>query len=114
MKLLVDNQLPLILAEFLSHRGHDCLHVQAIGKGRSSDREIWRFACQSGRVLITKDDDFLLHQRIHPGTSILWVRLGNCRNHRLLTAFTDGWDQLESHLSAGQQLVILRESVTGR
>ena len=60
MKLLVDNQLPVALARFLTDNGFDCLHVQDVGMEASDDRDIWELAKSEQIVIVTKDEDFPL------------------------------------------------------
>lgn len=60
MKFLIDNQLPKALAEHLSRRGHDCQHVLDVGLANASDIAIGRYAEAQERILITKDEDFLI------------------------------------------------------
>jgi predicted nuclease of predicted toxin-antitoxin system len=51
---LVDNQLPLALAQYLRTRGLDCQHVLDIGLAEASDAEICRYAEAQARVIISK------------------------------------------------------------
>ncbi len=75
MKFLVDNQLPLALSHSLASQGYDSLHVMQANLSGSSDIEIWRYACETGRVIVSKDEDFLfLCGRKCAGTGFIWVR----------------------------------------
>ena len=44
MRFLVDNQLPVALARFLTSAGSESLHVIDVGLAQASDSEIWRYA----------------------------------------------------------------------
>ncbi len=60
MKFLIDAQLPDRLRRQLRQAGHDALHTLDLPKGnRTPDAEIIDRANQDGRVLITKDADFV-------------------------------------------------------
>ncbi|MFA7235503.1 MAG: DUF5615 family PIN-like protein [Phycisphaeraceae bacterium] len=59
MKFLIDNQLPLQLAEHLRHRGHDCLHVLELELDEANDAAIWSCAERDERIVVSKDDDFI-------------------------------------------------------
>lgn len=109
MKLLVDNQLPVTLAEYLRKRGHDCQHVLDIGLDTAADIDICRHAEREDRVIISKDEDFL-YLASRPGATarFLWVRLGNCRTSALLAAFERFWPQIESALKAEDRIIELR------
>jgi predicted nuclease of predicted toxin-antitoxin system len=60
MKFLVDAQLPRRLCHGLRKCGHDVVHALDLPLGnRTSDAEIMRIADAEGRIVITKDDDFV-------------------------------------------------------
>ena len=109
MNFLVDNQLPLALAQHLQTRGLDCQHVLDVGLADGSDAEICRYAEAQDRVIISKDEDFL-HLATRPDAKIkvIWVRLGNCRTSALIAAFEKFWPTLQSCLDAGDRIVELR------
>jgi predicted nuclease of predicted toxin-antitoxin system len=109
MKLLIDNQLPLQLAAFLRQSGHECVHVSDIGLDEASDLEVWSRACAEGRIVVSKDDDFIaLASRAGDTGRLIWVRLGNCRNAALLEAFAKIHDRLVQVFESGQRVVELR------
>jgi predicted nuclease of predicted toxin-antitoxin system len=75
----------------------------------ASDGEIWRFAQENGFVVISKDEDFFfLASRATSETQFVWIRLGNCRTSRLLTAIGAIWERVEARLQAGDQIVEIR------
>ena len=109
MKFLVDNQLPAALAQFLRQRGLDCQHVLDVGLTQASDSDICRYATDQGRIIITKDEDFLyLASQPNSRVKLIWVRLGNCRTKALLAALEGIWPKLEASLKAGDRIVELR------
>lgn len=109
MNFLVDNQLPLALAHHLRRRGFDCQHVVDIGLAEAADADICRYAEAHGRVIISKDEDFLhLASRTDAKLKIVWVRLGNCRTSALISAFEKFWPTLQSCLEAGDRIIELR------
>lgn len=58
MNVLVDNQMPVALARFLSSCGVDCKHVLDIGLANATDAEIWKQANRKN-CAVFKDEDFL-------------------------------------------------------
>ncbi|MDO8933216.1 MAG: DUF5615 family PIN-like protein, partial [Rhodocyclaceae bacterium] len=60
MKFLVDAQLPRRLCLWLAEAGHDTLHTLDLpGGNRTTDEQIIAIADRDGRVVVTKDDDFV-------------------------------------------------------
>jgi len=109
MRLLVDNQLPLALAVHLRGWGLDCVHVLEIGLNQASDTDIWNRATADVRIVISKDEDFLLLAS-RPGDlgRMIWVRIGNCRNPALLAAFDRTREPLLQAILSGQRIIELR------
>ena len=109
MKFLVDNQLPAALARFLSSHGHDARHVLDLKMDEASDSDIWQRAASEGRVVVSKDEDFLhLAMRSSAATALVWVRLPNCRKQTLLASFERVLPALVAALEAGNRVVELR------
>jgi len=109
MKLLIDNQLPLQLAMFLRGRGHECTHVRDVGLDEASDLEVWTRAGDEGRIVASKDEDFIaLANRPGDTGRLIWVRLGNCRNTALIEAFDRAHDELVRAFESGQRIVEVR------
>jgi predicted nuclease of predicted toxin-antitoxin system len=109
LKFLIDHQLPPSLARLLERElGQEALHVREIGLREASDAEVWRYLSESGRVLISKDEDFTAIVRHRPGAALIWVRVGNCRRDYLLNLFRENWPRMIELLQSGQRLIELR------
>ena len=108
MKFLVDNQLPAALARWLAAQGADAVHVLDLGLDAAPDVAIWSHAAAEGRIVVSKDEDFF-HLANRPGdsSSLLWVRLGNCRTDALLARFASAWAGIEQSFAGGHRIVIL-------
>lgn len=60
MKFLVNNQLPVALARWLTTRGHDAEDVLDRGEGQTDDRRLWQSAIAENRIMVSKDEDFFI------------------------------------------------------
>ena len=108
MKVLIDNQLPLALRNFLSARGDDAVHVLDIGMAQASDLEIVRVASRDERTIITKDEDFSTLAALgRCPVPVVWVRCGNCRTQSLLYLFSESLDAIEEKLKSGERVIQL-------
>jgi predicted nuclease of predicted toxin-antitoxin system len=109
VKFIVDNQLPVALAEQLRDRGLDCQHVLEAGSGDAAHIAICRHAELQDRIIISKDEDFIYFaKQRHAKIKVVWVRLGNCRTSALLAAFERSWPRIESCLNAGDRVIEIR------
>jgi predicted nuclease of predicted toxin-antitoxin system len=82
---LVDAQLPPSLAEALRQAGCQAIHLIDLGLLAATDEQIWVEAISRSAVLVTKDRDFALRGAASTdGPAILWVRVGNTSNRKLI------------------------------
>ncbi len=85
MKFVVDAQLPRRIALWLREQGHDALHTLDLpDENRTTDADIIALAARDGRVVVTKDADFIesfiLH---HQPEKLLVIATGNITNVEL-------------------------------
>jgi predicted nuclease of predicted toxin-antitoxin system len=82
MKFLVDAQLPRRLTKWLAGQGCDALHTldQPLANA-STDDEVTDFADRDGRVVVTKDSDFVQSHILRSRPQRLWlISTGNMRS----------------------------------
>ena len=86
MKLLVDAQLPQLLALWLKSQGYDAIHTLELSKANESDdHEIISIADREGGIVTSKDSDFLDdHILLGRPKRLLVIKTGNIRNRDLM------------------------------
>ena len=91
MKFLVDNNLPPLLADWLTGLGHDAIAARDLPTGASTpDPPLSAVADVAGRIVVSKDQDLLdLHRSGGSPKRLLRVTTGNVKNFVLLKAFED-------------------------
>jgi predicted nuclease of predicted toxin-antitoxin system len=97
MTFLIDAQLPRRLARRLAASGHDALHTLDLPAGnRTPDSQVIEVADRNGRIVVTKDDDFVTSRVLHgrPRRLVL-VSVGNTSN-----------DDLERHLFSHLESIV--------
>lgn len=108
MRFLVDAQLPIGLARMLQQHGHESKHVADLEMMQTSDKDIWTWAKQSGSIIISKDEDFvILHSADEKPVPLIWVRVGNTRRKELLEWFERLLPLIEEKFASGELLVEL-------
>jgi predicted nuclease of predicted toxin-antitoxin system len=82
VKFLVDAQLPRRLAVRLRELGYDALHTLDLpDRNRTPDREVNVVALREGRVVITKDNDFVnSFLLLGEPNKLLMISTGNITN----------------------------------
>jgi predicted nuclease of predicted toxin-antitoxin system len=85
MRFLLDAMLPRRLARRLTALGRDAVHTLDLPLGnRTSDRDIRALADRDGRVVVTKDADFVSSHVISGSPArLLLVSTGNTGNDEL-------------------------------
>jgi predicted nuclease of predicted toxin-antitoxin system len=107
---LVDAQLPPSLAEALRQAGYQAIHVVDIGLVAATDQQIWNEAISRSAVLVTKDRDFPLRRAaINDGPVILWVRIGNASNRRLIDLALRALPSIIEAIGRGEVVIELVE-----
>lgn len=105
-RFLVDAQLPPVLARKIAAMGHEAAHVLDVGLLESSDSQIWDYAIKHGAIILTKDEDFAIRASVSKTPpSIVWIRIGNCPNARLLAWFEAELPSVIAALGSGTCLV---------
>lgn len=114
MKFLVDAQLPRRLCAWLRETGHDALHTLDLPEGnRTTDAEILELARHEGRVVVTKDDDFVQSHLVSgPPELLLLVATGNIGNEALETLMRANIAANERALAGGRFVEIGRDVLT--
>lgn len=95
-KFLVDVNLPKFFA-FFNHSNY--VHVADIDP-KMSDSQIWSYALDNNRVIITKDVDFY-HRFLTLDTApkVIFLQLGNMTLRELHHYFEVNWEKIICHLS---------------
>jgi len=84
MKFLVDAQLPRHFVIWLTEAGHDALHTLDLPlKNRTPDNEVIERAVLDGRVVVSKDNDFVQTFLLTSEPSLLLISTGNISNSSL-------------------------------
>lgn len=96
MKFLIDAQLPRRLARWLQAEGHEAVHTTDLPEGnRTGDATINELSMLEQRVLITKDEDFvvtfLLRRQPY---KLLLVSTGNTGNQELERLLQDNLEPI--------------------
>jgi len=105
---LVDAQLPPSLAEALRHAGHQAVHVIDLGMLAATDQQIWDEAISRSAVLVTKDRDFPLRRAaMNDGPTILWVRVGNIGNRKLIELTLRALPAITEAIERGEAVIEL-------
>lgn len=96
MKFLVDAQLPLGVKKLLIRAGFDAIHTDDLPeKERTTDNTIRIIAEQDGRIVISKDADFVdsFHINRNP-KRLLLISTGNIKNSLLYMLFSKNLNQI--------------------
>ncbi len=98
MKFIVDAQLPLKLAVALTGAGHDAIHTLNLPKkNRSTAADITRLADLQGRIVISKDADFVISHIVNGSPRhLLQISTGNLSNSVLLPLVVDNLARIQA------------------
>ncbi|MBX3297487.1 MAG: DUF5615 family PIN-like protein [Acidobacteria bacterium] len=116
MKLIVDAQLPRRLSNWFCSIGHDSIHTLDLPeRNRTADDSVAKIADSDGRIVVTKDSDFLsLKLLTHSPQKLLFVSAGNLNNDSLLHMFESNIDIVEKLFLTFEIVEINASMVIGR
>lgn len=78
MKILVDENVPLMTVQALRDAGHDVRDIRHTALQGSTDNDLWQIAQSDERLLITTDKGFVQHrEESHRGLLIVRLRQPN-------------------------------------
>lgn len=105
MRFLIDQQLPLDLARWLSAGGYPSVHVACLGLDRTPDGEIAVLAKMMNAAIWSKDADFARLARQDPMLRVVWLRFGNITNAALRAELAPYLPTIATALKSGKSLV---------
>src|SRR5262245_58140048 len=108
MNLLLDMNLPPLLAATLSNHGFPTKHWVDVGSPTVDDTAILAYAGMNGFVIVTHDLDFraiLAATKAH-GPSVVQVRTQDVISAKFVETLTNALKQFESEISTGAIVVV--------
>ena len=109
MKILVDENIPLISVEALRSLGHDVTDIRGTQDQGLTDNRLWELARQEKCLLITTDKGFAQH-RNENHCGILIVRLRQPNRRRIHERVIGALEQFQPDEWPGM-LVVVRDTV---
>lgn len=112
MKFLVDAQLPRRFAGWLGAAGHDALHTLDLPKKNlTPDEEVIARAAQDGRIVVSKDADFVQSFLITGEPALLLISTGNISNADLEKLLQANLPGIEAAFAANRFVEITRDTL---
>lgn len=109
MKILVDENIPLLCVEHLQNTGHDVADIRGTEEEGLSDEAVWNKAQDDGRLLITTDKGFT-QRRYEKHRGILVVLLRQPNRHKINNCIVEAMGLFSAAQWPGL-LVVMRDTV---
>ena len=112
MKFLVDAQLPQRFANWLNEAGHDALHTLELPrKNLTPDSEVIARAKRDGRIVVSKDVDFVQTFLITGEPPLLLISTGNINNAELEKLLRTNLSAIEAAFASSRFVEITRDTL---
>lgn len=110
MKFLVDAQLPRRFVHWLNEAGHDALHTLDLpGKNKTTDSELVVRAMRDGRIVVSKDADFVQSFLVTGEPPLLLISTGNISNAELEKLLRANLTGIEDAFTSGRFVEVTRD-----
>jgi len=109
MKILVDENIPLVTVYALRQNGHDVKDIRGTEAEGMPDSDLWKIAEQEGRLLISTDKGFVNYRNeIHHGIIVVLLKRPNTRSiyERIMKVITQYSDAAWKNM-----LVVIRDTI---
>ena len=113
MKFIVDAQLPKSLSDFLNQKGYDSVHTLDLpNKNNTKDSQVAKLANEEGRIVVSKDVDFLESYMVKSEPrKLIIVKTGNISNRHLIKIFEENLEVLIKMISRSDLLEVSRTEI---
>jgi len=112
MKFLVDAQLPRRFVNWLNEAGHDALHILDLpNKNLTPDHEVIVRAKRDGRIVVSKDADFVQSFLIAGEPALLLISTGNINNADLEKLLRANLSGIEAAFASSRFVEITRDTL---
>jgi len=109
LKFIIDNALSPIFSNQLQTHGFDVIHVRDMNMQKCSDEEIFDFAQQEERIIVSADTDFgtiiALRNEKYPSI-IIFRRIKNRKPLEQVALLISNLKQIEEYLIKGSIVII--------
>jgi predicted nuclease of predicted toxin-antitoxin system len=109
MRILVDENIPIMTVHALREMGHEVRDIRGTADEGSVDETLWGISQREGRLLITTDKGFTEH-RDEPHNGILIVRLRQPNRLKIHDRVMQAMDRFAEKEWTGM-LVVMRDMV---
>ena len=114
MKFLVDAQLPRRFANWLNEAGHDALHTLDLPrKNLTTDQEVVARAKRGGRIVVSKDADFVQTFLVTGEPLLLLISTGNINNAELEKLLHANLSGIEAAFATSRFVEITGDTLVG-
>jgi predicted nuclease of predicted toxin-antitoxin system len=112
-RLLLDQGIPLSAAARLQSLGFDAVHIQTLGMGRATDRNILEYARSERRTVVTLDADFhaLLAMGNEAAPSVMRIRREGLSGQAIAQLLLQIWPMIQAQIEAGAMASITEKAV---
>jgi predicted nuclease of predicted toxin-antitoxin system len=96
-RFLFDQNLSPRLVTRLTDLYPNSTHVDTLGLGTSSDRDVWEYARLKDFMIVTKDTDFSeLSILLGTPPKVIWIRRGNCSTNDIEKLLRDNYSDINA------------------
>ena len=104
-RFLVDAMLPPKFVRWLNANEFEARRTISLGIAGTSDEMIWKVACSTGEIVISRDKDFIALSTKTPEGKVMLFKQGNTNFERIVQEFKNNRDSINTFIASNEVLL---------
>lgn len=104
-RFLVDAMLPPKFVRWLNANGFEARRTTSLGIAGTSDEMIWKVACSTGEIIISRDKDFIALSKMSSAGKVMLYRQGNTNFEQIAREFESNREAIDTFIASKEILL---------
>jgi predicted nuclease of predicted toxin-antitoxin system len=104
-RFLVDAMLPPKFVRWLNGNGFEARRTTSLGIAGTSDESIWKVACSTGEIVISRDKDFIALSKTSSAGKVVLYKQGNSNFEQIIREFKANREAIDTFITSKEVLL---------
>jgi predicted nuclease of predicted toxin-antitoxin system len=104
-RFLVDAMLPPKFVRWLNANGFEARRTTSLATAGTSDEMIWKVACSTGEIVISRDKDFIALSKTSSAGKVMLYKQGNTNFEQIVREFETNREAIDNFITSKEVLL---------